>query len=77
MKFFANNADYYDALRGIALSQTVEQLRRKSEKEYGLDFHEALEFSYENIQQVAKRALKGKRRPNVAIGIVVVKDKER
>ena len=27
MKFFANNADYYDALKRIASYQTVEQLR--------------------------------------------------
>ncbi len=64
MKFFADNADYYDALKRIASYQTVEQLRRKSEREYGLGFHEALEYAYENIREEARQATNGKRRPH-------------
>lgn len=55
---------YFDALRHIDRDfMTVEQLRRGSEKLYGLPFHEALEMAYENMQDVAKRTVKGKRRP--------------
>ena len=39
--------------------QTPTQLRRNAEKQYGLDFEEALEMSYENIQMEAKSAAKG------------------
>lgn len=54
----------YDALRRIASGyQTPDQLRRESEKRYGLDFEEALEMAYENIQSEAQIALRGLRRP--------------
>jgi hypothetical protein len=43
--------------------QTPEQLFRNSKKQYGLDYHEVLEMSYENIQSVAKQALKTVRMP--------------
>lgn len=60
----ANERVYFDALRHIERDfMTVEQLRRGSEKFYGLPFAEALEMAYENMQDVAKRAVKGKRRP--------------
>jgi len=36
-----------------------EQLKRKSEKEYGLNYEEALEMSYDNIQSEAHNACKG------------------
>lgn len=39
--------------------QTPEQLRRSSEKKVGLEFEEALEMAYENIQQEAKLATNG------------------
>lgn len=39
--------------------KTPAQIRRDSEKQYGLDFDEAIEFSYENIQSLAKMAVKG------------------
>lgn len=41
--------------------QTPDQLRRRSEKEYGLQFAEALEYAYENLQEEAKVAVKGVR----------------
>ena len=34
-------------------------LRRDSDKEYGLDFEEALEMAYENIQSEAATAVRG------------------
>lgn len=50
------------ALRRIAKSyQTPAQLRRNSEKEFGLDYEEALEYAYENIQAEAAAAIKGVR----------------
>lgn len=36
-----------------------EQLKRNSEKEYGLNYEEALEMSYDNIQNEAHNACKG------------------
>ena len=54
----------YDALKRIARGyQTPDQLRRGSEKQYGLDYTEALEYAYENMQQDARNAIKGLRRP--------------
>lgn len=38
--------------------QTPEQLRRDSEKQYGLAFEEAIEYAYDNIQAQAKFAAK-------------------
>lgn len=59
----SNEAKYYDALKAIAREyQTADQLRRRA-GQYGLDHVEELEMAYENIQAVAERAIKGKRRP--------------
>lgn len=53
----------YDALRVITKYQTPDQLRRRSEKMYGLSYEEALEYAYENVQQTAKDAIRGVRLP--------------
>lgn len=54
----------YDALRRIAKEfQTPSQLQRSSERQYGLEYAEALEYAYENIQQLAQQTIKGMRRP--------------
>ena len=39
--------------------QTPSQLKKESNKDWGLDYEEALEMSYENIQTAAKIASKG------------------
>lgn len=39
--------------------QTTKQLRKDSESHYGLDFEEAIEMAYENIQTAAKQGCKG------------------
>lgn len=39
--------------------QTTDQLRRGSEKQYGLAYEEAMEMAYENIQGEASTAAKG------------------
>jgi hypothetical protein len=58
-----NEQRYYDALKRIArYYQTSEQIRRKA-GQYGLDHLEELEMIYENVQQDAKNAIKGRRRP--------------
>lgn len=50
----------YEALRRIAKDyQTPTQLRRTCERDYGLDYEDALEMAYENIRNEAKRAIKG------------------
>lgn len=36
--------------------QTPDQLRRNSEKQYGLEYEEALEMAYENVQEEARNA---------------------
>lgn len=59
----SNEQRYYDTLKRIAAYQSPERLRRASEKHWGLPYEEALQYSYENIQQEAKNATKGKRRP--------------
>lgn len=39
--------------------QTPKQLRKDSKKDWGLDYEEALEMAYENIQQEAAVAANG------------------
>ena len=55
---------YFDALKRIQQYETVEQLRRGSERQWGLPFVEALEFAYENIIREARNATRGRRRPS-------------
>lgn len=54
---------FYDALKRITQYDNPERLRRRAEKDYGLDGFEAIEMAYENVLAEAKRAIKGKRRP--------------
>ena len=54
---------YFDALLVIAKRyQTSDQLRKRA-GQYGCDHVEELEMAYENMQQIAKDAIKGRRRP--------------
>lgn len=53
----------YDALRRIARYSAPERLRTRCEKDYGLGYHEALEYAYENVLQDAKSATHAMRRP--------------
>lgn len=49
-----------NALKKISRGyQTPEQLRKASQGDFGLDFDEAIEMAYENIQSEAKQACKG------------------
>lgn len=53
----------FNTLKRISQYQPYEKLKRSSEKQYGLDYEEALEYSYENVIYEAKYALKGIRLP--------------
>lgn len=51
-----------ETLKRIASGyKTTNQIRRSAEREYGLDFEEALEMAYENVQMEARNACKGVR----------------
>lgn len=55
---------YYDALRMIGKEyKTAKQVMDSSWNDYGLPPLEALVMAYENLQEEAKVAIKGKRRP--------------
>lgn len=47
-----------NTLKTIKEYQSAEKLRKDSEKDWGLDYTEALEMSYENIQTEAKFCIK-------------------
>lgn len=51
----------FDALKRIAKYDTVDRLRKHSLNDWGVDFEEAIEMAYENIQAEAKRATHGVR----------------
>lgn len=51
------------ALQRIAAYDSPERLRREGERAYGLDYPDSLEAAYENIQDEARAALKGYRKP--------------
>ena len=75
MRFFGDNADYYDALKRIASYDSVERLRKRAEKDYGLSAEEAIEYAYENVKGEAERAIKGKRRPKAPKATEGITDK--
>jgi hypothetical protein len=52
------------ALRRIKAYMTTAQLRRHSERKYGLSYEEALEMAYENVLGEAQAALRGYRPPS-------------
>lgn len=54
---------FYSTLKRIAAYHSPQRLRRRSDREYGLAFEEAIEMAYENMQSEARAALKGYRRP--------------
>jgi hypothetical protein len=47
-----------NALKKIKAYQSPEKLRKDSSKDWGLDFEEAIEMAYENIQSEAAFACK-------------------
>lgn len=58
---------YYDALLKISREfYSADRLMKTSERLYGLSPEEALVMAYENMQNAAKIAIKGRRRPKGA-----------
>lgn len=65
-KMTSKQKENYNRMRAVLIQiwkhyQSPDQLRRNSGKEYGLDYEEALEMAYENMQQTAKEAVRGVR----------------
>lgn len=59
-KQFEDYQRMYTSLKIIAKDyQTSDQLRKNCEKNYGLDFEDAIEMAYHNIQSLASFAIKG------------------
>lgn len=59
----------YNALQRIKSYQTPEQLRKNSERDWGLDYQETIGMAYENIRQEAKDGLKNVRLPKQNISV--------
>lgn len=55
----------FNALQRIKAYDTPERLHRGSQKDWGLEASEAIEYAYENVLQEAKVGLKGIRRPKM------------
>lgn len=53
---------YKEILMEIAHCDSIEYLRRNSEKKYGLEYLEALEMAYENICALAQSAFRHNRK---------------
>ena len=56
--------EYFDALREIASYRPSEWFEDHAGKAYGLPPREALEMAYDNMQQRAKDAIRGRQRPH-------------
>jgi hypothetical protein len=63
-----NEQRYFDALAKIARQYETSAQIRKSAGKYGCSHLEELEMSYENMQEVAKMAIRGRRRPQPCLG---------
>jgi hypothetical protein len=61
----------FDALKRITSYSSPADLRRTSEKKYGLEGDEAIEMAYENVLQEARNAIKGLRRPTGNAGVAL------
>jgi hypothetical protein len=59
----SNEQRYYDALHSIAKKYQTSAQIRKNAGQYGCGHLDELEMIYENVQAVAKEAIRGKRRP--------------
>ena len=53
----------YGALQRIKAYQTPDRLRRRAEKDWGVDGVEAIEMAYENVLHEAWNGLRGVRKP--------------
>jgi hypothetical protein len=60
----SNEQRYFDALKEIARDYETSAQIRESAGKYRCSHLEELEMSYENMQQVAAMAIKGRKRPS-------------
>lgn len=60
----SNEQKYFDALKEIAKDYMNLREIERDARNTGLSYVEYLEMSYENIQQTARMAIRGKRRPS-------------
>lgn len=61
----------FDALKKITAYHSPDELRRVSERKYGLEGDEAIEMAYENVLNEARQAIKGLRRPTATSGVAL------
>lgn len=54
----------YDALKRITQYDSASKIAKTAERRYGLSGYEALEMAYENMQAMAKAAIRGMERPH-------------
>lgn len=60
----SNEQRYFDALKRIATGyHKPEWFEKNATRAYGCSPEEAMSMAYENMQQEARAAVKGKRRP--------------
>lgn len=50
-------------LKEISKYQSPQKLKRRAKKQYGLSGDEAIEMAYENVIELAKRAVAGIKKP--------------
>lgn len=62
-RFEKEHARMFIVLKRITYYQSPQQLRRSSQKQFGLGADEAIEMAYENVLAEAKNGLKGVRTP--------------
>ena len=55
---------FWRALHTISKYMTLQKLKMKSERVYGLPPSEATEYAYENVLNTAKAAIKGTKKPS-------------
>jgi hypothetical protein len=53
----------FDALKRITQYDEPDKLKRRAQRDYGLESDEAVEMAYENVLQEAKAGIRGMRRP--------------
>lgn len=65
-KLNKSHVEQFNRMRAVLILigreyRTPEYLRKNAERDYGIDYHQALEMAYENIQETAREAVKGVR----------------
>jgi hypothetical protein len=53
----------YNALKRITMYDMPDRLRKRAERDYGLEPHEVIEMAYENVLMEARAAIKRMKAP--------------